>query len=131
MKRLGYAHDVGSGESARTRNENGILQFSSRIDEFRRRPLVLSTAVVDAKPIMMLAGYCDHNIVRLRGRYYAIGMKDGPVNLDALSKRDLARLPSDTDMASLKQRILLRPRESFLRRFLRSARYRLGGSRSG
>jgi len=117
MRRLGYLDDSsGAGK---------INLFSNRIDEFRNRPLVLSTAAVDEQPIMMLANYCNHNIVRFRGRYYAMELGTGPVRMESMSERELSRFVSDTDMTSLKQQIILRPRANLLRRLLRSAGRRL------
>jgi hypothetical protein len=116
MRRLGYLDDSsGAGK---------INLFSNRIDEFRNRPLVLSTAAVDEKPIMMLANYCNHNIVRFRGRYYAMELGAGPVRLESMSERELSRVVSDTDMTSLKQQIMLQPRGTLLQRLLRSAGWR-------
>lgn len=117
MRRLGYLDD--SGGAGR------INLFSNRIDEFRNRPLVLSTAAVDKEPMMMLANFCNYNIVRFRGRYYAIELGAGPVRLDSLSKRELSRLVSDTDMTLLKQQVMLRPRATLLQRLLHSAGRRL------
>lgn len=122
MNELGYL-----GEDARA-----IHVYSKRIDEFRRRPLVLSTAAVDEAPILMQANFCSHNIVRFRGRYYAIHLRDGPVRLDAMTQSELGGFPSATGMDSLKQKILLAPGMTPLRlarRLWRAVRQRLRGGR--
>lgn len=135
MHRLGYVDEDGNADSgdatpatrdaSEARGAREIRLFSSRVNEFRNRPLLLSTAAVDEEPIMMLANYCNHNIVRFRGRYYAMDWGAGPVRLDGMSERELSRLVSDTDITSLKQQIMLRPRRSLLQRLLRSAEWRL------
>jgi hypothetical protein len=117
MHRLGYL-DGPSGAGK-------ISLFSNRISEFRNQPLVLSTAAVDKEPMMMLANYCNYNIVRFRGRYYAMELGAGPVRLESMSERELRRIMSDTDMTKLKQQIMLRPRATLLQRFLRSVGHRL------
>lgn len=142
MSQLGYLDENGGSrsgavaaampQSPQARDGRGTLLFSKRIDEFRNRPLVLSTAAVDEKPILMLANYCGHNIVRLRGRYYAIGFGDGPVQLDSLGGGELSGFMSDVDLASLKQQIMLKPKMlplRILRRLMREVRRRLRGGR--
>lgn len=142
MSQLGYLDEnggSGSGEvaaamphSTQAHDGRRILLFSRRIDEFRNRPLVLSTAAVDEKPILMLANYCDHNIVRFRGRYYAIGFGDGPVRLDSIREKELSGFMSDVDLTSLKQQIMLRPEMLPLRmwrRLMREVRRRLRAER--
>ena len=140
MRQLGYVDENGglgpSGAAAAmprsspAHDGRKILLFSKRIDEFRNRPLVLSIAAVDEKPIMMQANYCSHNIVRFRSRYYAINLHDGPVRLDGMRERELSRLMSDVDLTSLKQKIMLRPEMTPLRklqRLLRAVGRRLRG----
>lgn len=119
MYELGYLGEdgaPGSGDSApalprpgQSGDPGAIRTYSKRIDEFRRRSLVLSTAAVDDAPILMLANFCSHNIVRYRGRYYAIHLRDGPVRLDSLAQSELGGFASAADMTSLKQKIMLAP----------------------
>lgn len=123
MNELGYLGEQGAP---------AIPVYSRRIDEFRKRPLVLSTAAVDEAPILMLANFCSHNIVRYRGRYYAIHLRDGPVRLDAITQRELGGFPSATDMDSLKQKIMLAPGVTPLRlarRLWRAVKQWLRGGR--
>lgn len=142
MGQLGYLDESGgpgSGaiaaatpQSSQAHDHRGIRLFSKRIDEFRNRPLVLSTAAVDEKPIMMLANYCNHNIVRFRSRYYAVNFADGPVRLDSMSEKELSGFMSDVDLTSLKQQIMLKPGMPPLRmarRLSRAVRRWLRGGR--
>ena len=115
MRRLGYL-------------DENVLLYSKRKDEFRRRPLVLSEAVVDDRPILMLANYCNHNIVRFRGRYYALHAALGPLRLDTLSDIELDRLVSDVDLNSLRQQVLAAPKMSFPRRVFHKLRRVLRGT---
>ena len=59
----------------------------------------------NAQLYLLLGKYLE----RYRGRYYAIQQRDGPVRLDFMKESGLRGLLSDTDLTSLRRKIMLRP----------------------
>jgi hypothetical protein len=91
MAAFGYASPGG----------NGAERYPRRAEEFIRRPLVTGAQSFLDTPILIETGFHDRSIVRYRGRFYAPKNE----NLEELTDAELARVPSDTDMPILKQKI--------------------------
>jgi len=62
VKCLGYDFDY--------QKANNLI--SNRSEEFRTRPLILSEAEFEYKPILMESSYINHNIIKFNSRYYGI-----------------------------------------------------------
>lgn len=83
-----------------------INTFPSRAEEFRTRPLRTSSIDYHGSPINIEMNYLRHNIVRLEGRYYALPLDVGPIDLtDPRLHRVLGKLLSSPDLGELKARI--------------------------
>ncbi|HXF65822.1 MAG TPA: hypothetical protein VNK67_03855 [Burkholderiales bacterium] len=93
MRAFGY--EVRAGECNR---------YSLRAEEFIRRPLLTADDRFHDTPILVETGCHGHNIVRYRGRYYGVREE----NLAALPEQALARLPSATEIAALRQALAFR-----------------------
>lgn len=90
MEALGYA----PASSAQPR-------FPLRSEALRRRPLVTAEDLFRDTPILVEAHVHGRNIVRYHGRFY--GPRDE--NLASLTEAELARLPSSTEIAPLRDRL--------------------------
>lgn len=91
MAALGYAPSAG----------NGSGPYPRRAEEFIRRPLATAEESFRDTPILFETNFHGRSIVRYRGTFFA------PVNedLQALTDAELAKVPSDTDILALKQRV--------------------------
>jgi len=76
--------------------------YSSRINEFRDRPLILSTAENCEMPYLVASDVFDYNVVLFRKRYYAARRAMGDVDFRTLSEEDLAAMPSSENLDSLR-----------------------------
>jgi hypothetical protein len=74
---------------------------------FRHRPLHLSAVGHDEVPILIEAGYIGHNLIAYRGRYYAVEVAAGDLDLASVSAERLAKFPSDDDLAALRVKVQL------------------------
>jgi len=90
MEALGYA----PADSAQPR-------FPLRSEALRRRPLVTAEDLFRDTPILVEAHVHGRNIVRYHGRFY--GPRDE--DLASLTEVELARLPSSTGIAPLRDRL--------------------------
>jgi hypothetical protein len=79
----------------------GDSRYSLRAEEFIRRALTTAEESFQDTPILMETGCHGRNIVRYRGRFY--GTREE--NLAALAPDVLARLPSATEIAPLKEEL--------------------------
>ena len=80
---------------------NGGGHYSSRAEEFIRRPLKTGEESFWDTPILIEPAIDGRNIVRYRGRYYAPLDED----LAALDERALARVPSARDLPGLRSKL--------------------------
>jgi len=96
MDAMGYSARPATGSPER---------LPRRAAEFRSRPLKLSEVDAADTPIGFEFNYLQHNIVRYRGRFFAIPHRKGPLDLAALSDQELAGFDSDMELGALKARI--------------------------
>lgn len=91
MKALGY----GSDDSP----------FSRRCEEFRCRPLHLSTIHFQDEPILE-GTFLEHNIVRFRNRFLGLHVRLGPTDLTVMDDAGLSRFPSGHTVDELQLQII-------------------------
>ena len=91
MEQMGYSCDPSAADLV-----------PRRAAEFRARPLRLSEADAADTPIGFEFDYLQHNIVRYRGRFYAVPQRKGPLDLTKLPARELDALRSHTDLRALR-----------------------------
>lgn len=89
-------------------SENGVLAvehdvlYSSRIAEFRKRPLMLSKAKAGEVPHLIESDVFGHNLVLYRKCYYAVPQADGEVDFQKMTEHDLASLCSSGNLDILR-----------------------------
>ncbi|MBI1205840.1 MAG: hypothetical protein GC191_00980 [Azospirillum sp.] len=79
---------------------------STRIAEFRRRPLLLGQSTATSTAILVEQNFLGWNLVRLHGRYYAFSTVDGPRDLTMASAETLSSQPAAGSLAELRTRIV-------------------------
>ncbi len=95
---------------------------SARIDEFRRRPLLLERPVNARVPILVEQDYKGWNLVRFEGRYYAFSLSEGPQDLSAMTAAELAAAPSAPVLRELRQHLDEREKAEWERKVVEQAR---------
>jgi len=75
--------------------------YSCRVEEFRRRPLVMQRDK-PLPPILIERGCLRHDIVLYRRRFFAIPHRLGHIDLDRVDDLSRSCLASDVDLARLK-----------------------------
>lgn len=81
--------------------DGGSTRGPLRADEFIRRPLATADETFWDTPILYECGSHGRNIVRYRGRFY--GPRDE--DLESLTPRQLARVPSAPEIAPLREKL--------------------------
>lgn len=84
--------------------EGECNRYPLRAEEFIRRPLVTAEDRFHETPILVETGCHGHNIVRYRGRFFGVREED----LTTLSQQALERLPSATEIATLRHTLARR-----------------------
>lgn len=84
--------------------DGGYSRYSSRAEEFIRRPLTTAEETFWDTPILIESQHHGRNIVRYRGRFYGVGRAD----LATLSPAALAWLPSAKEIESLRRKLAVR-----------------------
>lgn len=79
----------------------------SRSEEFLKRQLCVSYEDFNNTPFNVESGFLDHNIVRFDGKYYALPLSAGAIDLFALrTNNKLSILLSSSDVRSLKAKLI-------------------------
>lgn len=77
--------------------------YSSRIKEFRERPLELLNINYSDNPILIESDYHDFNIVKYNNKYFAIPLLLGELSLDKVNSDKLNTLPNSHSYKELKE----------------------------
>jgi len=89
-------------------------QIPVRAAAYRRRPLVLSRSDFKDTPILVETHVFGHNIVDFGGKYYAVPVSSGPLDLSSLSEDALRAFASDVHLPGLRQALLRQQIRSIL-----------------
>jgi uncharacterized coiled-coil protein SlyX len=81
--------------------------YSAYAEVWRRRPLHCRDSGLDATPVAQETNFWGHNLVRYFGRFYAVPLSLGPLDL-AQAQDQLAGFPSADDLASLRHMVMAR-----------------------
>ncbi len=97
LEAFGYAHDPSGANSP----------FGRRSEEFRKRPLRLAPSQFDqAPPVAVLLDEHGHNIIMYKGRYIAVPITVGDVDLTSLTDLELEEYLTSETIDGLRQILL-------------------------
>lgn len=88
---------------------DGSIGLPANRRERQSSPLRYMAETFDETPILLEAGFFECNLVRFRGRLYALPLRVGPIDLPGCSEAQLGALPSASSIGELKALLLLGP----------------------
>lgn len=106
MEAFGYP----AAPSAEHSNSSNFL--AARTEEFRKRPLAVSSALFDHTPITVIANYLQHNIVLYKGRYIAIPQSAGKVNVAEAIDKNPNAFATGPDIVSVERTVMFVEQDS-------------------
>jgi hypothetical protein len=86
---------------------SAIDPLPSRREEFRRRPLAVSEADFDQTPITIITDFLDHNVIKFKGRYYAVPQSAGPLDIEEALMQSPKRFLSSRDLNKIKRLLIV------------------------
>lgn len=85
--------------------EPGVCPYTTFAENWRARPLRCQENKLDATPVAEETNYWGHNLVRYRGRFYAVPLALGPFDLASDEKRLAGFLNAD-NLAGLRAMVM-------------------------
>jgi hypothetical protein len=79
--------------------------YTASAETWRKRPLLFAENKLDATPVAVETNYWGHNLVRYRGRFYAVPIALGPFDLTS-NERRLADLPNADNLSVLRDIVI-------------------------
>lgn len=104
---------------------SGDNPYSKYAESWRQRPLQYQENELDATPIAQEINFYGHNLVRYRGRFYAVPQSVGPLDL-AKEQERLTEFLSADNLASLHHMVLAQSLTSDLQTRLRNLEDTMG-----